>query len=193
MSCPVCRRQGNFFMQKIRQTFYIFWIPVMRCTADYHSVCPHCGQKYSFTAKEYKTICNASESEAPKMFYQTAYHFIENQTKYNAKYISRSPKSCVLAAILALFLGLFGAQNLYLGHFRRTLLALAADIVSIVFFLINLANPSLLFVSSALLTFNVYWGLIDAIRIATGHAKDSNALYVMTQKQYARRMSRIVL
>lgn len=187
MLCPVCQSQGDFFMQKIRQTFYIFWIPIMRHTADYHSVCPCCGQKYSFTAKEYKAICNASECEAPKMFYQTAYRFIEDQTEHNLKYILRSPKSCVLAAILSLFLGLFGAQNLYLGHFRRTLLALAVDIFSIVFFLISLSDPAFLFVSSALFSFNVYWGLGDAIRIAAGRAKDSNGLYVMTQRQYERR------
>ena len=80
------------------------------------------------------------------MFYQTAYRFIEDQTEHNLKYILRSPKSCVLAAILSLFLGLFGAQNLYLGHFRRTFLALAVDIFSIVFFLISLSNPAFLFV-----------------------------------------------
>lgn len=187
MLCPVCQSQGDFFMQKIRQTFYIFWIPIMRHTADYHSVCPCCGQKYSFTEKEYRAICNASEYEAPKMFYQTAYSFIEDQNKRNSKYIQRSPKSCVVAAILSLFLGLFGAQNLYLGHFRRTILALAVDIVSIMFFLVSLSNPAFLFVSVALLAFNVYWGLGDAIRIAAGRAKDRNGLYVMTQRQYERR------
>lgn len=192
MPCPVCQSKANFSMQKIRQTFYIFWIPMMRHTGDYHSVCPCCGQKYHFTAKEYKSICSASEYEAPELFYQTAYRFIENQKKYHSNFIHRSPKSCIAAAILSLFLGLFGAQNLYLGHFRRVLSALLADLAAILFFLLSLINPAFLAVSAVLLAFNVYWGLGDAIRIAAGRAKDSDGLYVMTQKQYERHMSHLV-
>ena len=45
------------------------------------------------------------------------------------------------------------------------------------------------FSTALLLATNIYWGIIDLIRILSGHAKDSNGAYLLTNFQYKKRLS----
>ena len=192
--CPVCHTPGNFVMRKIRQTSRIFFIPFMRTTSDYHTVCPHCGNKFPFTAAQYKSICLSGPEQIHQQLHSAINAYVLHQKQGLSKFSERSPKNSAAAAILAFFLGVFGAQNIYLGHSGRVLISFGMDILAVLMFVICLLTKGtgmLLFFSAMLLAANIYWGIIDAIRIASGHAKDGSGLYVMTRKQFISRNRRL--
>lgn len=93
----------------------------------------------------------------------------------------RSEKKVWVASLLAFFFGIFGVQNWYMGHTKRAIIACAIDLTAIIMIV---AFPEVPVIASLLLCVNIYWGLIDAIRILTGSAKDVKGLYIMTDFQY---------
>ena len=109
------------------------------------------------------------------------------------KHGARSRKNAGLAAVLALLLGVFGAQNWYLGHYKRALIACILDALGLVCFFAALAVENaqpLLFLAAGLFAFSLYWGLVDTVRILLGRAKDAEGLYVCTRRQHARWMEK---
>ena len=82
-----------------------------------------------------------------------------------------SPKSRTVAALLAFFLGEFGAHRFYLGHTGLAVTMLVLGIVGFIgsFFLVGL----ILFIPVCI------WALVDFILILAGSMKDSQGLAVL--------------
>ena len=93
----------------------------------------------------------------------------------------RSEKKVWIASLLAFFFGIFGVQNWYMGHTKRAIIACAIDLTAIIMLV---AFPEVPVIAPLILCVNIYWGLIDAIRILTGSAKDGKGLYILTDFQY---------
>lgn len=196
MTCPVCHISTDFPLLKSRQTARIFWIPFMRYTSSYRTQCPHCGNTFMLTSRQYKDLCKASPDQLPQLFDTSTGQYVFQKKQTLSKYTLRSSKSLPAAGLLALFFGLFGVQNFYLGHIRRALISILIDLAAILFFTISIAGasagmdiPALAVIASILFSVNIYWGIVDFFRILTGHAKDGEGLFVMTKKQYERRLS----
>ena len=68
MTCPVCHISTDFPLLKSRQTARIFWIPFMRYTSSYRTQCPHCGNTFMLTSRQYKDLCKASPDQLPQLF-----------------------------------------------------------------------------------------------------------------------------
>lgn len=88
---------------------------------------------------------------------------------YGANGLPRAPKSKILAAVLAFFLGGFGVHNFYLGYTSR-------GITQLVLYLIGLAT-SIILVGFVFLVAVGLWVFIEFIMIlvgANGYDRDSD-------------------
>jgi len=190
VQCPNCRLTGDFMLGRKQHRWSILFIPIAQITAAYFLECQHCRAAYYISAGQYKRIKHSNNCA-----YDAYNIFIELQEKAKdisakqaersreifVKYAQRSNKKTGAAALLSFFFGIAGAQNWYLGHKKR---AIAAIIIFVSGFALVLAGPLPFAICIA---FNVYWGIIDAVRIALGFAKDSSGKYVMTDGQYDKR------
>lgn len=191
--CPRCGQSGEFSMRRIVQTFTVLWIPCMKNTAERFTVCPHCGFRYRFNAGSYQRICGSAQ--AGSAFQEAAEELLRGQTNAFGKYQNRSEKSWGCSAALAFFLGVLGAQHWYLGHARRAFASAALVVLTLLLFICAVLLPGegampVLVLGAMAAAFNVYWGLVDAVRILTGHARDGEGAYVMSDRQYKERMRR---
>lgn len=79
---------------------------------------------------------------------------------YGANGIPRAPKSKVVAALLAFFLGGFGAHNFYLGHTNRAVTQLVLYLVGFI--------TSLLFIGIFVIAAVGIWVFVEFIMILAG-------------------------
>lgn len=86
----------------------------------------------------------------------------------------------------------FGLQNLYMGHIKRFMMNLLFIAFSVIMFVAGLVSKGfistgfisgLIWLCAWMLAVNIYWGLIDFVRILSGHAKDVNGAYLLTNRQ----------
>jgi TM2 domain-containing membrane protein YozV len=77
-----------------------------------------------------------------------------------------SPKSRLTTALLALFLGVFGAHRFYVGKTKTAIVMLCLSIVGVATAWIVIGIPFILIISA--------WVLVDLIYAATGMATDSH-------------------
>ncbi len=73
---------------------------------------------------------------------------------------NKGTKSKTAAGLLAIFLGLFGAHNFYLGYKTKAIIQLVLSLV----FCWTYIVPTVIW----------FWSMFEAIRILTGHVTDSN-------------------
>lgn len=190
--CPKCGQNFDAVMSRNRVTGRILLIRIARTSVDLHTACPHCGLKYSFTSKTYKLIINSQNKTFNLNRELKAY--LDRQRKLYIRYKKASEKKTYIAALLAFFLGIFGAQNWYMGHKGRGIISGLMDIFAVLMLLPifsfsisgNLIT-ALTVIASCLIAANVYWGLIDTIRILSGCAKDGDGFYIMTKRQFEKR------
>lgn len=96
--------------------------------------------------------------------------------------IRRSNKHMALAMFLSYFLGMFGAQNWYLGRKKLAWSALGITLLGYI-----LACAGYVEWGMTLVIIPVFWGMFDAVCIATGYRKDGRGNYVMTKRQRHKR------
>jgi TM2 domain-containing membrane protein YozV len=72
-------------------------------------------------------------------------------------------KSKIIAGLLGIFLGAFGAHNFYLGYTQKAVIQLVATIVGILLSCIGIGAFIVLGIE--------IWGLIEGIMILTGNIK----------------------
>ena len=168
----------------------MFFIPVAKVTQTRFLECQQCKAMYIITDKQYRRIMRSKDS-----FNEANGVLLALQKKANndaVKYAERSRKNIGIAVLLSFFFGIFGLQNWYLGHVKR---ALVANIL----FMLGCSTILLLYIGIDLgfaytvifalcLGSNFYWGIVDAVRIALGFAKDANGKYIMTEKQHRKRL-----
>lgn len=193
--CPRCNNYFNAYMLRSENNATIFFVPILKKTIRCYTICPHCGINYDLKPRIYKEIISQN---SPELLYRECYNFLDKTRNRMNSYVIRSKKKVSIASILAFFLGIFGIQNLYMGHTKRFIAAISIFIFSIFSFCISIFFADVLtledfaqftiLLCSAGLAINVYWGIIDSIRILLGHAKDGNGLYIMTKRQYNLRM-----
>ena len=185
-TCPHCNSIINVSLDRTVQDGRVFFVP-LKMNVRYYSTCPDCGVDINYTKKMYKQIKTSSNPRYDwNKISKTCY---EKAKKKAEEGIIRSPKSKFLAAFLALIGCFFGLHNLYLGHKKRFLVNMilfSLSAISVLLMLITKSNLALLFTVS--LATNIYWGLFDFIRILCGRAKDSDGGYLLTEKEYKRRL-----
>ena len=186
-SCPRCKGVFQASMQRSVQTGYIFSIPFMKMTVQRYTRCPHCGIIYSFSPRVYKQI---KKVPSPSLLFRECGQTLLRQRKIYDRYSRPSKKKSRIAALLAFFLGVLGLQNIYMGHLKRFAINGFLVLAAILLFRLALSQGSVLIVFCTLcITANIYWGLIDTVRILSGHAKDVKGHYLMTRRQYQKRMA----
>lgn len=193
--CPKCNQVFNAYMNRTVQTSTIMFIPIANVTIQRYTICPHCGLRYIFPANMYRDIKNQPTSN---ILYPKCHAILYSSREEFEKYAIRSEKKVWIASLLSLFLGLFGAQNWYMGHFKRAIVSCVLDIIGIVMLLIGVMADLTDVTDTLALTYliaipfcaNIYWGFFDMIRIITGHAKDNKGLYIMTNHQHINRLKR---
>ena len=188
--CPKCKQPFTAQMNRTIQTATMLAVPFMKKTGERYTICPHCGLRYSFTPDMYSSLRQRPTAD---FLYQICSGMLLKGQEKAEKHSARSRKNAGLAAVLALLLGVFGAQNWYLGHYKRALIACILDALGLVCFFAALAVENaqpLLFLAAGLFAFSLYWGLVDTVRILLGRAKDAEGLYVCTRRQHARWMEK---
>lgn len=188
--CPKCKQLFTAQMNRTIQTATMLAVPFMKKTGERYTICPHCGLRYSFTPDMYSSLRQRPTAD---FLYQICSGMLLKEQEKAEKHGARSRKNAGLAAVLALLLGVFGAQNWYLGHYKRALIACILDALGLVCFFAALAVENaqpLLFLAAGLFAFSLYWGLVDTVRILLGRAKDAEGLYVCTRRQHARWMEK---
>lgn len=193
VNCPVCNRPYPFVMRRIQQTAKIFWIPFLKYSSQQHAQCLCCGTRFALRPGEYRAILRADEDQACFLLEKAAAAVLYRKQQIHNIYAEKSEKNVLIAAFLAFFLSILGAQNLYLGHFRRAGAAIAMTVVSILSVLLMIVTHEevFVFIGTIPLCVNVYWGIIDAVRILAGMAKDGKGRYLMTTSQYRRRVTEL--
>lgn len=188
--CPKCKQPFTAQMNRTIQTATMLAVPFMKKTGERYTICPHCGLRYSFTPDMYSSLRQRPTAD---FLYQICSGMLLKGQEKAENHGARSRKNAGLAAVLALLLGVFGAQNWYLGHYKRALIACILDALGLVCFFAALAVENaqpLLFLAAGLFAFSLYWGLVDTVRILLGRAKDAEGLYVCTRRQHARWMEK---
>lgn len=185
-ACPRCKGSFNAPMKRSVATGYILSIPFIKSTGRRYTCCPHCGIYYTFSPSVYRKI---KKAPSPSLLYRECEKTLFHQRKIYERYTRPSKKKSWAAALLAFFLGLFGLQNVYMGHLKRFAINGFLLLAGILCFRLAFTYGEALVIPCALcLAANIYWGMIDTIRILSGHAKDSKGLFIMTRKQYKKRM-----
>jgi len=193
MYCPYCGSNADVILGKTIDSITIFFIPMIRWAIPFLE-CQRCNKNYQIKKDMYKGIKLGTVApgdvqvllrhmhEDDMRFQQQAAASASRSARETAiKYSQKSDKKIWVAALLSFFLGVVGAQNWYLRHWKRAILATAI-------FALGWATMFLIpYIFIYGLTFTSLWGIVDAVRIATGHATDSNGSYVMTKKQHAKR------
>jgi len=85
-----------------------------------------------------------------------------------------SPKSRLIASLLALFLGGFGAHRFYGGHFKTGIVMLSLSIVGVAMAWFVIGTPFILAVSA--------WALLDLIFTLAGVARDDQGRIIKDWK-----------
>jgi TM2 domain-containing membrane protein YozV len=134
--CPMCRQQPMAGWQ----------------------YCWHCGQRLDFGVVSCPTCTAEQPAWAPPTMAAPVYG---GAAPYPAVYGVGPPKSKVAAALLAFFLGAFGAHRFYLGHAGLGVTMLLVAIVG-----------GFLTLGVATIVVGV-WAFIDFILILTGGIRDS--------------------
>ena len=186
--CPHCESVINVNLSRSVQTGTILFIPFIKKTVQYYSTCPCCNMKYIFSKQDYNQI-----QQSPLIgneWNKICNSILKKEKEKSDNSIVRSKKHVLLASVLSLFFGLFGIQNLYMGHKKRFLINISLFALSIIMFAVAifLKIKTLSFSTALLLATNIYWGIVDLIRILSGHAKDSNGAYLLTDFQYKKRL-----
>ncbi len=193
VTCPHCNFIVNAKLSRSVQTCTILFIPFIKSTVLYYSVCPCCNKKYILHRHEYnKILHSASQRDDWNRICSCSF---EKEKEKLTKGIFRSPQNPAIAAILSLLLGFCGMQNLYMGHKKRFFINISLFILAILLFALTLALARV--IPAELLAFpfalciatNVYWGFIDFFRILSGHAKDLSGKYLLTNRRYKKRLS----
>lgn len=189
VTCPHCNAIINADLKRSVQTGTIFLIPFIKKTVLYYSVCPNCDMRYILNRKNYNDIIKLPSKE--ENWSRVCGLYLQNKKLQSENDILRSDKNIFIAAILSLIFGIFGLQNLYMGHMKRFSINISFFALSLIIFGVIFATDMamLSFVSALLLAINVYWGLVDFVRILSGHAKDVNRKYILTNNQYRKRLS----
>ena len=189
VTCPHCESTTNARMTRSVQTGTILFIPFIRITILYYTTCTKCNKQYILSKHDYNEILHvASQRDDWNRVCKCCF---ENEKTKSSNNIIRSPKRVPIASLLSLILGLFGVQNLYMGHKKRFLINISLLALSIIMFALGLAISAEFLASLCAVgvATNIYWGLIDFVRILSGHAKDSNGRYLLTNSQYKKRLS----
>ena len=134
--CPKCKQPFTAQMNRTIQTATMLAVPFMKKTGERYTICPHCGLRYSFTPDMYSSLRQRPTAD---FLYQICSGMLLQGQEKAEKHGARSRKNAGLAAVLALLLGVFGAQNWYLGHYKRALIACILDALGLVCFFAALA------------------------------------------------------
>ena len=189
--CPNCNNYFHAPMMRSQQTGSIFFIPFIKATVGYYTMCPHCKMTYRMSSADYKAIIHSPN--AVNDLYRISQNNLVKQYEKLNRFQYRSNKKVGVAAVSALIGGLFGLQNWYMGHKKRAGIALGIFGLGLLAFAIFIgsASQSFAILPTIFLAFNMYWGLFDTVRILSGYAKDSNGCYIMTNRQYQKRIQQL--
>lgn len=191
VTCPHCQSQVNAMLNRSVQTGTILFIPFIKKTVQYYSVCPHCNMKYILNKNDYNQIIRSPYRQSE--WIKTCKNILEKTIVKSRNAIVRSSKSVLFASVLSLLGGFLGLQNLYMGHKKRFLINILLFMFSIITInvILTTSATALVVMSAIPLATNVYWGIIDFIRILSGHAKDSDGAYLLTTFQYKKRLNKL--
>lgn len=189
VTCPKCNANVSASLFRSVQTGTILFVPFIKKTVQYYTSCPCCNMKYILTKHNYNQIYNSSDVKYD--WNRMCGNILEKAIKESDEGIIRSSKNVFVASVLSLVFAMFGLQNLYMGHKKRFLINILFFVLSVVLLSICLITKITLFVLpvASMMAVNVYWGIIDLIRILSGHAKDSKGRYLLTNAQYKKRLA----
>lgn len=190
--CQRCKGSANILLGRNVQKATILAIPFLKKTVGRYGICQRCDMKYAFDKESYSNLMLAITSE--DVWQKESSDYMTKKREKAEKFSQRSNKNIGIAAILALIFGVVGAQNFYMGHKKRGKIALSIfgfAILSVIFLAMILDtsyyNPALIVIPTLCLAGNIYWGLVDCVRILSGYAKDGNGNYIMTKGQHKKR------
>lgn len=132
-------------------------------------ICPYCGGKNPIDANASETM-DITES-------------IKTVTPTDEVRIKFKPKKRMINALLCMFLGFLGVDELYLGFKNRFLIRLIIDailyigLVLVFYFTSNNANPMYIFLLPFLIVF-VIWFVIGIIFFFVKNKKDANGVFL---------------
>jgi TM2 domain. len=132
-------------------------------------ICPYCGGKNPLNGNNSQTV---DITESIKTVNPT------DESRVNFK-----PKNHILNAILCMFLGFLGLDELYLGFKKRFLIRLCINAISyvvivlVLYFTNKSSSPILIFVVPLLVVF-VVWFVVGAVFIFIKNKKDANGVFL---------------
>ena len=158
--------------------------------------CYNCGTKYESDELRFCASCGASADGPQSAQFQQPYRYGYSHPPYGYPPQSKSAKTKVAAALLAFFLGSYGAHNFYLGHKKKavaqllmtaipTVLMIASFVVMLLGWSMMGAEWLVLFfvLFSILISFSYIlmaavgiWAFVEFILILTGSIKDAQNL-----------------
>jgi hypothetical protein len=147
--------------------------------------CKYCGQSITKFDKEICPYCggkNPIDSSSPETMDIT--ESIKTVTPTDEVRVKFKPKKRNLNAVLCMFLGVFGIDELYLGFKNRFLIRLAINAVAYIAFVLifyfsnKSAAPLYIFFLPFLIVFGV-WFVIGIIFLFIKNKKDSNGVFLI--------------
>ncbi len=183
-TCPNCRNAIQAPMLRIVQAGSVIGVTVAKSTMIYYTKCPCCGMEYRMKKDVYESVLQSASPEA--LFYQCSM-LLQSAKDNEAQYQQKSKRSWGLSLLLAIVGGIFGLQHWYMGFKNRGLISLGLLIGAIGLFFAGGAlglGQGTAILPAICIAINVYWGLLDGLRILLGKAKDADQKYIMTQKQH---------
>lgn len=124
--------------------------------------CAKCGSHYQYAQPAQQAQQYAPQPQAPMMTATPPQQYAQPAPQYQQTPFSQpmdAPRSKLVAALLAIFLGIFGIHNFYLGHVARGIIQLVLTLVSPFFFCLVLPVVWV-------------WSFIEFILILTGSLRD---------------------
>lgn len=135
--------------------------------------CKHCGQPYQTDEAVMCVKCGAPKGKGTNFCHNCGSHIDPNASVCMNCGVATSAvkpadaKSKVVAGLLGIFLGCFGAHNFYLCYTQKAVIQLVLTIVGFVLCCIGIGAFIVLGVE--------IWGLVEGIMILTGSiSKDGN-------------------
>lgn len=131
--------------------------------------CKHCGQPYLSDDAVMCVKCGAPKGKGTNFCHNCGNHIDANASVCMTCGVATSAvmpadaKSKIIAGLLGIFLGAFGAHNFYLGYTQKAVIQLVATIVGILLSCIGIGAFIVLGIE--------IWGLIEGIMILTGNIK----------------------
>ncbi len=191
VTCPNCHNVIRAPMLRVTQTGRFFCIPFIKNTIGYYAKCSCCEMEYRIPKRIYNSILQNPTSEA---LFQACNKRLQESKRKELQYAQKSDRRWSISFLLALLGGIFGLQHWYMGFKKRGFISMCMWAASILSFIIAIATNTPEFaviLSTVCIAFNAYWGLLDAVRIFIGKAKDGDNKYIMTNGQHQKHLKKL--